>query len=309
MNVPLKAQLTRALKALRNSQPFNAVATSSVRRIFSSTGLSSELIVKHLHRLGDVSAELPNGRTLRLWSRADDSVSNQLFWKGWRGVDEAVPIFYELALRARVTLDIGAFVGYYAILAGHANARGAVYAFEPLPAIYQRLCSNVKRNELANVQCVHSAVGEREGSADFYHSTATELPSSSSLSLEFMRGTPGLACDQVPVVTIDAFVERNQLSGIDLIKIDTESTEPEVLRGMRKTLERDRPTIVCEVLHGRGAEAALDEIFAAHGYSYYLLTPSGPELRARVEGHPQFYNYLFTPRPLNAASGPVQPTT
>jgi FkbM family methyltransferase len=43
------------------------------------------------------------------------------------------PLFWRLACKARVTLDIGAHVGYYSVLAGMANPAGTVFAFEPLP--------------------------------------------------------------------------------------------------------------------------------------------------------------------------------
>ena len=78
-----------------------------------------------------------------------------------------------------------------------------------------------------------------------------------------------------------------------MVKIDTETTEPQVLRGMMETMWRDRPAIVCEVL-GRGSEQALEQILGPLGYHYYLLTPAGPAERDHVEGHPEWLNYLFS---------------
>ncbi len=78
------------------------------------------------------------------------------------------------------------------------------------------------------------------------------------------------------------------------MKIDTESTEPDVLRGAAKLLARDRPNIFCEVLKGRGAEGLLEEILEPLGYRFFLLTPEGAQERERIEGHPQWLNYLFT---------------
>jgi hypothetical protein len=78
------------------------------------------------------------------------------------------------------------------------------------------------------------------------------------------------------------------------MKIDTETTEPQVLSGMTETLAKDHPLIVCEVLKDRGAESRLEAILSPLGYRYYHLTPSGPVLRQHVEGHPRWLNYLFT---------------
>lgn len=284
----------KGLKKLRTSQPFNRVTTSTVRAFLTATRLNSEIAIKHLHRVGPVSSKLPNGRTLRLWSKADDWVSNQLYWRGWKGYEpETAPLFFRLATRARVTIDVGAYVGFFAIVAAQANPDGLVYAFEPLAEPYQRLRRNVALNQLANVTCIPSAVGDAEGMAEFYH-VPIDMPCSSSLSFEFMRSAGELRSCQVPVTTLDAFAQENCLNYVDLVKIDTESTEPDVLRGMAETIRRHRPHIICEVLKGRGSENAVDELVRSFGYSCYHLRPEGPILRDRVEGHPSWLNYLFT---------------
>lgn len=272
----------------------NWIATSSVRAIMGGTGLQSEFIIKHLHKFGTVKRRLPNGRELLLWSQGDDWVSNQVYWRGWDGYEpETVPLFFRLATKAPVTFDVGAFVGFFSLLAAHANSSGKVYAFEPLPSVYKRLQRNVELNRLTNLRCIAGAVGETEGEADFWHIDA-ETPTSSSLSHEFMAGGENLICTKVKVHTLDRFVQDNNLGRVDLMKLDTESTEHEVLRGMMKTLERDHPMIICEVLPGRGGEAPLEEVLLRFGYRFYHLTPAGPVRRDKVEGHPEWLNYLFT---------------
>lgn len=290
----IRSHVVRGLKSLRASQPFNRVATSAVHGLLSATGLHSEAAVKHLHRVGPVRRRLPNGRTLCLWSRADDWVSNQIYWRGWDGYEpESVPLFFRLAARARVVFDVGAYVGFFSLLAAHANADGRVYAFEPLADAYCRLLKNAALNELKNIECIASAVGEIDGVADFYH-VAGDMPCSSSLSFDFMQTAGDVRSSTVPVITLDRFVRENGLSRVDLVKIDTESTEPQVLRGMIETLRRDRPAILCEVLRGRGSETQLAEILRPLGYRFYHLTPDGPVPRDQVEGHPDWLNYLFT---------------
>ena len=285
--------IKEALKRLRGSQPVNYLATSMVHGLFRATGLRSEFIFKHLHRVGNVRLALPNRRILRLWSRGDDWVSNQVYWRGWDGYEpETVPLFYRLATRAHVTFDVGAYVGFFALLTAKANPEGWVYAFEPLQGVYERLQKNVALNGLERVQCINSAVGEVDGTAEFFH-VPVELPTSSSLSYQFMRAADDLTMSTVPIITLDRFVEQNKIGRVDLVKIDTESTEPQVLRGMINTLQRDTPFIVCEVL-GRGSERELEDVLQPMGYHYYHLTPDGPRLRERIEGHPEWLNYLFT---------------
>ncbi len=206
-----KGFIKGALKKLRSSQPFNFVATSTLRSLSNATGLHSEFVIKHMHKVGKVSCKLPNGQYLRLWFRGDDWVSNQLYWRGLSGYEpETVPLFFRLASRADVTLDVGAYVGFYTLLAAHANPNGAVYAFEPLPKIHERLQKNIGLNRMSNVECLRAAVGQAEGKAEFFHVDAG-LPTSSSLSFEFMRTTGELRSTTVPVITLDRFIKDKGL--------------------------------------------------------------------------------------------------
>jgi FkbM family methyltransferase len=235
---------------------------------------------------------------MRLWSRGDDWVSNQVFWKGWAGYEpETVPVFFRLAARARLTVDVGAYVGFYTLLAALANPEGRVLALEPHPRAYERLARHVTLNELQNVSCVRAAAGAAAGTAQL-HVAHDALPTSSSLSLEFM-GTAGVRRSlEVEVQTLDALLADG--APLDLLKLDTESTEPEVLAGARAALARTRPAIVCEVLPGRSTGSALEAVLAPLGYRWMLLTPAGPAPRERIEGHADWLNQLFV-----AAEGPM----
>jgi FkbM family methyltransferase len=291
-----EAVLRQAMKALRRWTPFNYAATQVARWSFRACGKTPAWAVMHLHRVGSVTASLPNGRVLRLWSRGDDWISNQVFWRGWAGHEpETTTVFFALAQKANAIVDVGSYVGYYALLAAHANPAASVLALEPLAAIHGRLVRHISLNRLSNVESLMVAAGAREEIATFYHHSQ-ELPTSSSLSRDFMAGVEHLVATPVPVVTVDRLVRERSIPRVDLVKIDTESTEPDVLLGMRETLARDHPWIMCEVLEGRGAEERLAPILEPLGYRFYLLTPEGPLLRSKIEGHPEWLNYLFAAR-------------
>ncbi len=291
-----------ALKRLRYSQPFNRIATSTIRGVCRLVGTTPEVFPHHLHRVGHVFETLPNGEVLHLFSKGDDWVSNHVFWRGWKAYEPGtIDLFYRLSARAEAVLDIGAYVGFFTLIAALANRKSRVFAFEPMEPIHRRLMENVQRNGLGNVQCFNAAVSDTEGTARFFFSGAALqeglLPTSSSLSEAFMAGAPGLTGVDVPLMTVDGFADEYALTRIDLIKIDTETTEPSVLRGMRRVLARDRPTLICEVLQGRVDAVALELELKPLGYRYFLLTPAGPEARESIEGHPEFLNYLFTANP------------
>jgi methyltransferase FkbM-like protein len=96
---------------------------------------------------------------------------------------------------------------------------------------------------------------------------------------------------------LDTYCSERELSDVDLIKLDTESTEPRVLRGAIRVLEESRPDIICEVLHGR-TEHELEQVLRPLAYSFYQLTPSGPQRRSEIRGDAEYrhLNYLFSQR-------------
>lgn len=290
------SSLIKLAKWGRASQPFNILATSAMKAFMKATHMQSEFVIKHLPRSGSVKSRLPNGRFLRLQSRGDDWVSNQVFWREWSGYEpEIAPLFFRLAARSRVTLDIGAHVGFYSLLAAHANPQSSIYAFEPLLTIYRRLQQNAELNHLTNIHCVNMAVGEFNGEADIFY--GGEIPCGATLSTEIKRLLPGLKKSTVSVIALDDFVSDHALKHVDLVKIDTETTEEQVLRGMYKTLQRFHPNIICEVWGGPGLESwggpkrILETILAPSGYRCYVFTPEG--LLPYQEGNERI-NYLFT---------------
>jgi FkbM family methyltransferase len=288
--------LTSLLKAIRASQPLNWLATTAAHAGGRLAGRQSEFLVTHLPRQGGVSRRLPNGRTLRLWSRGDDWVANQVFWRGWNGYEPETTVpFFELALRSRVTLDVGAHVGLFSLLAAHANPQGRVFAFEPHPTAFERLGRNVELNGLANIERVRAAAGASDGEADFYFGETDAIPGSSSLSHAFMEGVPNVRRASVQVRSLDAFLAERAVGALDLMKLDTETTEPDVLRGCRESIARFRPAIICEVLRGRARSDELRSLLRAFDYRARLLTPEGAVPDDALEGDDRWRNYLLLP--------------
>lgn len=298
--------LKSSAKRLRQAAAFNWLLTVPLRGALSLFDARWEWAIRHLPRSGQVRARLPGGSTLVLWSQGDDWVSNQVFWRGWAGYEpETAPVFLRLAARARVTIDIGAHVGFYALLAGLANPSARIFAFEPMPGALQRLRRHVGLNRLRNVECLPYAVGEVDGEVDLYFPRGNPVPCSAGLSAAFYAPwAEAMDLMRVSCVTLDAFVRERKLDTVDLVKIDVEGTEPAVLRGARATLERYHPDIVCEVLGSTRTCDALAEELAPLGYSFYLLTPLGPSSRVRPDPDPNYMNYLFSTRRLEELPGP-----
>ncbi len=287
----------RPLRAVRRWPPLNLALTKACRAGLDHLGIPTQRLVRYLPRVGLVEAPLPVGGPLRMWSRGDDQIASMVYWSGWDGHEpESGREFFRLARSAHVTIDIGAHVGYFALLAAHANPGGRVYAFEPLPAVFERLQGNRALNNLSNLTCLPLAVGAEAGVAQFFH-VGFGIPSSSSLSREFMESVVDqshLTSSEVEVVTIDDFVDNQGIVDVNLVKVDTETTEDAVFQGMTRTLSRHRPLVFCEILR-EDIATRIEAILRPLDYRFFLLTGGGRQLREHIAPEPPWRNYLFCP--------------
>jgi FkbM family methyltransferase len=232
-----------------------------------------------------------------MWSGGDDWVPNQVFWHGWEGYEpETARVFFNLAERAHVTIDVGAHVGYYSLLAAHANPAGRVVALEPVAATFERLRANVVMNDLANVECISVAADEKAGRALIYVPRDSRIPCSAGLSEDFYQPwRDAFVGVEVSTDTLDGIVRSRGLEQVGLVKLDTEGTEPRVLRGGIRLLQEHRPFIVCEVLEAANSARELEALLRPLGYEFSMLTAAGPIPREHVEPDAAHPNYLFTP--------------
>lgn len=245
--------------------------------------------------VGAFPVQLPGEgrRSLLLSTDSEDWSLNEMYWNGFDAADrQDLAIFRALAASARTVIDIGANLGLFALAAARENGSAAVHAFEPLPDAHRLLERVIQLNGLGNVTAHRLALSDAEGASTLYvpHKEAGHVRDA-SLVEGWREG-----CEAVPVTltTLDAFARTRGLSGIDLIKIDVETAEPMVLGGARETLRRDRPAILCEVLHGT-AEDELQKVMDGLGYRYFWSSPEGLVEHRDLVGDEtyRFRNYLF----------------
>jgi hypothetical protein len=96
------------------------------------------------------------------------------------------------------------------------------------------------------------------------------------------------------VLRLDDFIKQHNIKGLDLIKIDVESHEPAVLRGMGEYLRKFHPSLIIEIWNnevGVAVEAALEDC----DYLYFALVTELPELTSHIRNNfPDvgYINYL-----------------
>lgn len=274
------APVATVLRAINSSPRLSEDQRAAMyRRVTKKIASDPEVLFSH---------RVPTGRTVSIHL---DGTIRRLHWTGTYETD-ALPLFTSYARDSDVILDIGAAEGIYSLFAAAVSPSVTIVAFEASPGEQSRFRANVAVNAELTDGRVHlrtEALADHDGTADFWEVRG----GTSSLNPGFRPGAVPLT---VAVRTGDAVVGDLTPGRVDLVKIDTESTEPAVLRGLNETVERDRPAIFCEVLHGR-SEAELQALIDRWDYRTYWLSGEGAVARPRIEGDPsnRYVNCLFLP--------------
>jgi len=299
MTVPLKLPgFIKSLgRAIRDYPPANNVITSVVRTAIQwAPERSRHSVIAHVPRVGFASARLPDGKLLRLHCGEPETILNSLFYHGWTAEEEEVlPLWRLLASEANTILDIGAHIGHFSLVAALANPHAKIVSFEPLPRVHSLLLENLRINEVRNVDARQMALGRAVGELPFYALPAG-IPSSSSLSKDFMEsGGHDIVDTTVAVSTIDLQNLPNDLPV--LIKMDTETTEADVLAGGKAFLGAVKPLIIVEVLDQQDVGPKIEHELRTIGVDFtaYLMTGTGPIRKSELVGDPAWRNFLLVP--------------
>ncbi|MDX6689019.1 MAG: hypothetical protein QOG15_476 [Solirubrobacteraceae bacterium] len=143
-----------------------------------------------------------------------------------------------------VVYDVGANLGYWTLVASRlVGPEGRVVAFEPVPWCAEGVAANIALNDLHHAEVRPQAVSDASGRVRLLvvgeagHSRLASVGSHVNTRDEI----------DVDAVAIDDLVAAGTIPPPDVLKIDTEGAELLVIEGMRDTIARHAPRIICEV--------------------------------------------------------------
>lgn len=249
---PVSAPLYKELMPITGWNRYSgdtAFSLNEWKRWWRYISLKKPVIMKWMDRL-----------CLRIYPK--NEVFRALFVKGIYDPNLVVVINALLPVKG-VFLDIGSNMGYCSLLMSRAVGEdGRVFAIEPSERDFLRLVDNVNLNRLSNVNVYRLAVSDKIGRVNI--SIATEERSAlNTLGTEFSnKGIEKVQTEEVDSVTLDAFVEEEEIDRIDVIKMDIEGSELKALNGARNTIERHRPALIVGVNENslRASNASIKEI-------------------------------------------------
>ncbi|MEL7067975.1 MAG: FkbM family methyltransferase [Cyanobacteria bacterium J06581_3] len=277
-------------KRIASNPTINPLVRKTIR-LFSKN-LSDDFLSR-IPIVGNVKIDLDlnDVEDFLFFSKGDDHIISRQYLSPSGFERPSMNLFIQLAKQSEVVFDIGANTGIYSIASAVNSPQASIYAFEPVPKILDRLNHNIKINHLENVKSQAYLITNRNGTQALHIPYSKDIVTSASAAKGFRECAETI---DVPSSTLDTFVESHKLSSVDLIKIDTESTEPAVLQGATNTIERLRPTILCEVLHGL-TEVDLHSCLDKSAYRYFWVTPEGLVEKQTIVGDRTYkhLNYLF----------------
>ena len=217
-----------------------------------------------------------------------DHVGREMFKHGWYESAYVDFIRQHLGDRDGQFVDVGANVGNYSLaLAPH---YAHTLAFEPNPAVFPVLDANLKLNSSLPITAVPCWLSSDNATLDFY---PDDTNNSGASGFE----AHGSSAEPIPlkVVAGDEYFDTGR--SVAAIKIDVEGHELDVVQGLRRTIQRDRPVIFMEwhtaMMDARGGLSALTNllpknygIFWSADKYQIALEPLRPPYKAK-------YNLIF----------------
>ena len=229
----------------------------------------------------DMIHTIPDGRRFHIGP-------DLVYWPIYTGVGfepEATHVLRRLLRADDVCVDVGANIGWYAILFAQLCAQGRVYAYEPVPETFRRLVETLDLNEMRErVTAVQTAVSDAAGTCSIFTFEKSSAYSSLSSLGEF--GDRSQKAVEVPRITLDQHLFEQGVSHVDFLKCDTEGSELLVLKGSRRFLGAPDAPIIFIELNERAFRAFgygrddVRQLLCAYGYDQFYEIVSARELRS-----------------------------
>ena len=240
-----------------------------------------------------VTASVGDGVILKL--RKDDALSELLFCRSFEWAEREW--LKGVLTTGRVFYDVGAHVGYFALLAARRNC--SVVAFEATPITFRRLTENVAVNSgIGEFRAFRIALSDAQGTVPFFVSTAGR---DAWNSLAPPREEGPIERIEVETARLDDFVREHGLPLPDVMKIDVEGWEPRVLAGAERVLREKAPVLLVEftrsnLLNAGSSPEALSARLEELGYRLHVYDPRRRRLVATADLGCEHRNIVAIPR-------------
>lgn len=183
-----------------------------------------------------MARKLPVGTLKSLASRAEQALGLQL--PAWGNAFIPKTTIARYLPRDPIIVEGGAHIGTDTVDMSRIWPNGVIYAFEPIPEIFERLKQTT--STCSNVFCQRAALSDWEGAARmFVSSGASDQSSSLMRPKDHLLNHPDVRFDDtahVQSVTLDEWARRNSVDRVDFLWLDVQGNELAALQGGQRLL-------------------------------------------------------------------------
>ncbi|MBU2540156.1 FkbM family methyltransferase [Patescibacteria group bacterium] len=192
-------------------------------------------------------------------------------------------------------IDIGANIGYItAVATGCVGKTGVVHSFEPVPEYFQRIKKIAEINKDYKIIVNPFAMGDENGKIKIYIS-AEDIGSNTVIP----RKDDVKQILEVPIRRLDDYIIENKVDNLKMIKIDVESYELPVLKGLEKYFLEHRDDnfhslILCEIHPHEGNNLKnILEYMSKFSYHPFNIIKAKERLTMKKIGKEPLINVIF----------------
>ena len=177
-----------------------------------------------------------------------------------------------------LVIDIGAYIGHMTTeMSLAAGKKGITLAFDPNPFVFEILIENSKLNrDLTNIHAFNYAISEQE--EEFYYNSSEASFNNGGISKEKNSRHGKFALQtKIKGVRLEEFLLKSysdSISGLRLIKIDTEGYDREIIKSISGLLNKYKPVVITECF---GKSTTIEryehfDLLKSKGYSLYYIS-------------------------------------
>lgn len=168
----------------------------------------------------------------------------------------------------KTIVDVGGYIGDSALILAELEPK-QIICFEAVPEHIKLLNDTMKLNNIDNIICENVALGDDNGYVTIHLADSGSTPI-------YRKGIDFEGEIEVPVITLDEYVELNNIEDIALIKVDIEGGEPAFLRGAKATISKYKPVILLSIYHNAHDFFELKPLIESWnlGYRFKIYKPT-----------------------------------
>lgn len=181
---------------------------------------------------------------------------------------------YVKHLKKPTVIDVGAHVGLFSQTMAKLFDKPTIYACEPVSLAFTILKKNTQRTR--SIKPVQVGFYDKKVRSKIFY-IEHQLLVSTLFPERFDWGEKPLA-EMVQMETLDSFIEREKITRIDILKLDTEGAEEKILKGAHKTLAKIRYLILEISLYKSGGSTFSSVIrhLYSKDYNFQLINIQTP---------------------------------